>query len=59
MKTKFADLIKDADENIDELVNYIMLKVKAKDWHAVADAAMDIRELEARKDALFLMMVDQ
>lgn len=58
MTEKFALLIKEADDQINELVSYIHLKVKAKDWHAVADAAMDIRELEARKDALFLMMVE-
>jgi len=28
---------------------YLMLKVRQADWHGVADAAMDIREMEARK----------
>jgi len=29
---------------------YLLLKVRQGDWHGVADAAMDIREMEARKD---------
>ena len=39
--------IKDCEEDIKDLTEYLILKVKVKDWHAVADAAMDIRELEA------------
>jgi hypothetical protein len=30
------------------MIAYLMLKVKQHDWHGVADAAMDIREMEAR-----------
>ena len=30
------------------MIAYLMLKVKQRDWHGVADAAMDIREMEAR-----------
>ena len=30
------------------LIAYCRLKVSADDWHAVADAAMDIRELDAQ-----------
>jgi hypothetical protein len=26
---------------------YLLMKVETKDWHGVADAAMDLRELEA------------
>lgn len=33
---------------IESLVNYMRSKVDQRDWHAVADAAMDIRELEAK-----------
>jgi hypothetical protein len=35
------------------MIAYLMLKVRQRDWHGVADAAMDIREMEARekKDA--------
>jgi hypothetical protein len=29
------------------MVEYLQLKVFQEDWHGVADAAMDIRELEA------------
>lgn len=30
------------------LVEYLKMKVEQQDWHGVADAAMDLRELEAR-----------
>lgn len=29
------------------VIDYMYQKIKAEDWHAVADAAMDIRDLEA------------
>lgn len=35
-------------EEIDNLAIYMLVKIQSKDWHAVADAAMDIRELEER-----------
>lgn len=38
--------------NIKDMVEYLLLKVRVKDWHAVADAAMDIRELEAKIEVL-------
>ena len=28
------------------LVDYLLMKVREGDWHGVADAAMDLRELE-------------
>jgi hypothetical protein len=31
------------------MIAYLLLKVKQKDWHGVADAANDIREMEARE----------
>jgi len=31
------------------MLQYLLLKVKQEDWHGVADAAMDIREMEAKK----------
>lgn len=35
--------MKMSDEEI--LIAYMQMKIKHKDWHAVADAAMDLREL--------------
>lgn len=35
--------------DIDVMIAYLLLKIKQKDWHGVADAAMDIREMEARE----------
>jgi hypothetical protein len=34
--------------DIEVMLAYLLLKVKQRDWHGVADAAMDIREMEAR-----------
>jgi hypothetical protein len=42
------DRIEEYEQNIKDLTEYLILKVKVKDWHAVADAAMDIREIEAK-----------
>ena len=33
--------------DIDVMVAYLLLKVKQRDWHGVAGAANDIREMEA------------
>jgi hypothetical protein len=30
------------------LVDYMQVKIEQEDWHGVADAAMDIREMEAK-----------
>lgn len=30
------------------LITYLGAKVKAEDWHAVADVAMDLREIDAQ-----------
>lgn len=30
------------------LIQYLLSKVDAQDWHGVADAAMDIREVDAQ-----------
>ena len=35
--------------DIEVMIAYLLLKVKQKDWHGVADAAMDIREMEAKE----------
>jgi len=34
------------------LISYLLAKVSAEDWHAVADAAMDLREVEAKLEVL-------
>lgn len=33
----------------DILIAYMQMKIRHSDWHAVADAAMDLRELEAKQ----------
>lgn len=40
--------IETLESKIQNLVQYINMKITLRDWHAVADAAMDIRELEAK-----------
>lgn len=34
------------------MTEYLKLKLEQQDWHGVADAAMDIRELVAKLDLL-------
>ena len=43
------DKVTDIENKIQQLIQYLLVKVSLRDWHAVADAAMDIRELEAKK----------
>ena len=40
------------EDQIQALVTYMRLKIRQRDWHGVADSAMDIRELEAKKEIL-------
>lgn len=42
----------DLREQREQLIAYLLSKVKACDWHAVQDAASDIREINARLDVL-------
>lgn len=30
-----------------QYTEYLLMKVRTRDWHGVADAAMDLREIEA------------
>lgn len=32
-----------------KMVDYLLLKVSEEDWHGVADAAMDIRDIESER----------
>jgi len=43
--------------DIEVMIAYLMLKVKQRDWHGVADAAMDIREMEAHLRSMPTVMV--
>jgi hypothetical protein len=35
-----------------QLVAYLLSKVTAQDWHAVQDAASDLREIDAKLEVL-------
>jgi len=35
------------EEQLAMYLRYLQVKIQERDWHAVADAAMDLRELEA------------
>ena len=35
-----------------QMVEYLKLKVSLEDWHGVADAAMDLREIDAKLEVL-------
>lgn len=34
-------------ERKSKMIEYLLLKVDEQDWHGVADAAMDLRDLES------------
>jgi len=44
--------IKQLQNQQDRMIDYLKLKVQEEDWHGVADAAMDIREIVAQKRIL-------
>ena len=44
--------IKILDNNRDSLIHYARMKIDQEDWHAVADAMMDLRELDAKLQTL-------
>lgn len=48
----FASIKDDLIEQRGALIAYLLSKVKAADWHAVQDAASDIREINAKLDVL-------
>ena len=31
-----------------KLIEYMKMKIEEEDWHAVADASMDLREIDAK-----------
>lgn len=39
--------ISSLEERKDMMVKYMKLKMQEEDWHGVADAAMDIRDIES------------
>jgi len=47
--------IEELNTSIDQMISYMKLKIEQRDWHAVADAAMDIREMEAKKQVYTLL----
>ena len=44
--------IEELESHIEVLIKYSQAKILKRDWHAVADAMMDIRELEAKKQLM-------
>lgn len=50
MNNILKDRIGRLEEKIQGLIIYMEQKIDDRDWHGVADAAMDIRDLEAKKE---------
>jgi hypothetical protein len=40
---------KELDKDIKIMKEYLLLKFREQDWHGVADAAMDLREMEVKR----------
>lgn len=51
-------MISELQEQKKQLISYLLSKVKAEDWHAVQDAASDIREIEARLEVYLFLKSD-
>jgi len=47
-----ADVVDELQNMKTTLLVYLQAKVKAEDWHGVADAAMDLREIDAKLSVL-------
>lgn len=41
-------LVLELQEERNRMIDYVKLKVNKEDWHGVADAAMDLREIDAK-----------
>lgn len=48
-------MIEQLKERKTQLIAYLNSKILAQDWHAVQDAASDIREIEAQLKILILV----
>jgi hypothetical protein len=46
-------------KQLDRMKSYLLLKFEVSDWHGVADAAMDIREIEAKLSVLKNIKTEQ
>lgn len=47
------DLLQQLSERKKGLITYAKMKIDAEDWHGVADAMMDVREVDAQIQLLF------
>ena len=50
MNTK--DTIKEEEKRVEILINYLLMKIDERDWHAVSDAAIDIQVMEGYIEGL-------
>lgn len=54
----WASIARDLEAQKLQLIAYLTSKLQATDWHAVQDAASDIRELDAKLEILSAFMKD-
>ena len=52
LKLELTEELASLFEQKQRMVDYLKLKLSQEDWHGVADAAMDIREIISEKKAL-------
>jgi hypothetical protein len=48
--------IGETDSRIRFMLAYMQVKIETRDWHAVEDAASDIRDMEAEKKTLLWVL---
>lgn len=47
IKEQILQMVDDLKVRRVTMIEYLLLKVKERDWHGVADAAMDLRDIES------------
>lgn len=56
IKSKFSDNLIDLLKEKKAMTDYLLLKASKEDWHGVADAAMDIREIVSKINTINLLL---
>ncbi len=46
------EAIQQMEKEVESYTSYLQVKIREKDWHAVSDAANDLREIQAKIDIL-------
>lgn len=56
IKNKFSERVIQLEDSRHKMMSYLQHKVNEQDWHGVADAAMDLRDIESELDGIKFAM---